>query len=310
MAAEAPTSPFRKGEGVREHRPLLGILLMLLAVLSFTALDSTAKLLVQHYPVVEVVWARYLFNLILLAAAIPRLGIGGLVRTSRPVLQVVRALLLLTATASVFTAVRFLSLADTYAISFVSPIIVAVVSAPLLGEVVDRRRWAAILCGFVGVVVVMRPGTSAFTWAALFPLSMATAYAFYQVVTRLMTSTERTVTALFYTSLVGTLLTSSVVPLVWSQPDRRAWMLMVLTGLFGLIGQGLLFLAFRFAPAATISPFVYSQIVWATAVGYVLFGNVPDAPTLVGAGIVIGSGLFLWRQHGVERHTVPRDARG
>ncbi len=276
-----------------EHNPRSGILLMLVAVVCFTALDGTAKLLVREYSIAEIVWGRYLFNLLLMAAFIPRLGIAGLVTTERPVLQIARGLLLLTSTASLFAALRFMPMADTYAITFVSPLIVAALSAPLLKERVMRSHWTAILCGFLGVIVIVRPGSGTASWAAVFALTMALSYALYQIMTRAMSVSEGTITTLFYTALVGSIAMSSVLPVVWRTPTVAAWALMAWMGLVGFIGQLLLFKALSLAPAALLSPFTYTQIVWATAIGYMLFGDVPDLATIAGSLIVIASGLYV-----------------
>jgi len=157
----------------RPSRPLLGILLMVAAGLAFTALDGSAKFLVRDHPLVEVVWARYVFSLVTVGAFLPRYGLVGLVSTGNLRLQVGRGSLLLLTTLLMFVALRFMPIADTYAISFVAPLLVAAVSVPLLGETIARGQWLAILAGFVGVLVVVRPGLGAFSWAAGLPLLMA-----------------------------------------------------------------------------------------------------------------------------------------
>ena len=275
------------------QRPRAGILLMLAAVACFTALDGAAKVLVHDYSIVEIAWGRYLFNLLLLSFFIPRLGMGGLVTTAKPVLQIVRGFLLLTSTASLFAALQFLPMADTYAITFISPIIVAALSVPLLKEQIRPSHWVAILCGFLGVIVVIRPGSGAVGSAAIFPLIMALAYATYQIVTRTMSAGESAITTVFYTALVGSASMSCALPVVWRVPTMAAWTLFFWMGLVGLIGQLLLFKAFRLAPASLLSPFAYTQILWACMIGYAVFGDVPDFWTAIGSLIIVASGLFL-----------------
>jgi drug/metabolite transporter (DMT)-like permease len=289
-------------------RPLLGIALMVAAGVSFSVLDGTAKLLVRHYPVAEVVWARYVFSLLSVAAFLPRHGPIGLIGTRRLRLQLGRAALLLAATGAMFVGLRFLPLADTYAITFVTPLIVAALAGPALGERIGRRQWLAILAGFVGVLVVIRPGLGAISWAALFPLLMATANAGYQLLTRLLSGGERTATTMFYTSLVGSLAMSAAMPLVWQPPTTGGWALMTLMGVAGFVGQLLLFLALRFAPAPVVSPFSYSSILSATALGYLVFGDVPDGGTLLGAAIIVGSGLALLWQGRLQRRRLAATA--
>ena len=279
------------------ERPLLGIGLMLLAVLSFTCLDATAKYGTGETSVPMLVWGRYAFNLLFMAAFLPWLGVRGLIRTTYPIYQAARAVLLVLATASMFTAVKLLPLAETYAISFISPLIVAALSAPLLGERVGGRRWGAIVVGFAGVLIVIRPGDAALGWVAIFPLLMATFYAIYQIMTRALSTSDGAVPTLFYTVLVGSLATSVALPAFWEPPSIKTLGLMVAMGALGLCGQLMLICALLLAPASLVSPFVYTQIVWACGVGYLVFGDIPDVTTLVGAVVVIASGVLLlsWR---------------
>lgn len=276
-------------------QPVVGIALMLVAVLSFTVLDTIAKLLVETYEVPMVVWARYAFNLLLMLAFVPRKGMG-LVRTDRLGIQVLRGLMLVGATASMFAAVRFLPLADVYAISFVSPLLVALFAVPLLRENVEPSQWAAILLGFVGVVIALKPSFSAFDWTTLLPLSMASFYALYQILTRFVGAREDPLTTLFYTALVGTVAMTAVLPLFWDRPTKGAWATMAAMGAVGLVGQLCLIRAFTFAKASLLSPLVYTQIVWAAVIGFVVFNTAPSAATLAGAAIVAGSGAILLRR--------------
>jgi drug/metabolite transporter (DMT)-like permease len=279
----------------RSSRPLLGIGLMIASGLAFVLLDSTAKYLVRSYPVVEVVWARYFFSLVTVLTLLPRYGLFGLVGTARLGLQAGRGTLILATTLLAFVALRFLPIADTYAISFVAPVMVAAASVPLLGETIGRGQWLAILGGFLGVMVVVRPGLGAFSWAAALPLLMAVGNVAVQIMTRRMSVGERAATTMFYTSLAGSIGMSILLPFVWAPPSIAAWLLMAMMGVAGFAGQLLLFLAFRAAPASLVSPFSYTQIVWAIPIGWLAFGDLPDAATLCGGAIVVFSGLALAR---------------
>ena len=188
----------------RDARPLLGAAMMLLAVLSFTVLDSTAKYLSASLPVAQLVWGRFFFTLLLTLAFLPWLGLRGLCRTQRPLQQFLRGATLLGATGSLFLAVKYLPLAETYAITFVSPFMVALAAGLLLGERVDWRLWLVTIGGFAGVLVVIRPGSGAFTWHVVFPLAMATFWAANQVITRVLGASDRPIVTLFYTALIGT----------------------------------------------------------------------------------------------------------
>jgi drug/metabolite transporter (DMT)-like permease len=281
--------------GGRSSRPLLGIALMIASGLAFVLLDSTAKHLVRSYPVIEVVWARYFFSLVTVFTLLPRYGLVGLVGTARLDLQAGRGALILVTTLLAFVALRFLPIADTYAISFVAPLMVAAASVPLLGETIGRGQWLAILGGFLGVLLVVRPGLGAFSWAAGLPLLMAVANVAVQIMTRKMSLGERAATTMFYTSLAGSVGMSVLLPFVWAPPTVAAWCLMALMGAGGFAGQLLMFLAFRAAPASLVSPFSYTQIVWAIPIGWLAFGDLPDAATLCGGAIVVLSGLALAR---------------
>jgi drug/metabolite transporter (DMT)-like permease len=291
------------------ERPLLGIGLMLLAVLSFTCLDAIAKYGARDASVAMLVWGRYAFNLLFMSAFLPWLGVGGLVRTARPIFQAVRAVMLVLATVSMFMAVKLLPLAETYAISFVSPLIVAALSAPTLGERVGGRQWVAIFAGFAGVLIVIRPGEAALGWVAVYPLLMATFYAIYQIMTRVLRTSDGPVPTLFYTVLVGSLAMSAVLPVFWETPLTETLGLMAAMGALGLCGQLMLIKALSLAPASLISPFVYTQIIWAGAIGYLVFGDVPDAATLLGALIVVASGtlLLFWRHSMRSEGSATRD---
>ncbi len=295
MTVEAPAA--------RPEHPLRAILIMVAAVLCFTVLDFMAKFLVQDYSVFQLAWGRYGFNLLFMAVFLPALGWRGLTRTSRLPVQLGRGLLLVIATSSIFAAVRFLPLADTYAISFVAPVMVVALSITLLGETVDRRRWLAIFGGFLGVLVVIRPGSGVMSWPAIFPLIMATCWALYQVLTRLLAATEQPVPTLFYTTLVGTVATSLILPAVWIPPTAAVWAVMAAMGLVGMLGHLALFHAFTLAPASLLSPFIYTQIIWAILLGYWGFGDVPDGFTLLGSAIVVVSGIFLLHSRQKKRST-------
>lgn len=278
------------------RRPWLGIFAMLAAVFSFTVLDALAKIAVQTVPMAQAVWARYIFSFVLLLALLPRMGLRPLIRTRRPVFQIVRALLLVTATATMFMAVRFLPLADVYSLSFSSPIFVALLAGPLLGERVGAARWLGIVCGFIGVVVVIRPGMGPIGAAAAFPLLMALLNAVYQIMTRRLSATDAPLPILFFTMAVGALVTSLVVPLAWISLPWSTWLILAAMGGVGLIGQVLLIKALAIAAASVVAPLTYTQVVWAILIGYFVFGDAPDAITLIGAAIVMGSGIALLRQ--------------
>lgn len=270
-----------------------GIALMCVAVFIFAVMNAIAKELGRSYSVVSIVWVRYAVPTLLIALIMgPRLRME-LLRTNRLGLQLVRALLLVAATLLTFEGLRFLPLAEWTGISFVSPLLVAALSVPLLGERVEPRCWVSIAVGFLGVMIMVRPGSSVAGWPVLLPLCWALCYASYEMLTRRISGGARSVTTLFYTMAVGTVATSPLLPLVWRTPDPLDGCLMVGLGILGGIGHFALIKAFDRSPAATLAPFDYTKLVWATVLGLFLFGDFPDSWSLVGMTIVAASGLYV-----------------
>jgi drug/metabolite transporter (DMT)-like permease len=273
---------------------LTGIALMCGAVACFALLDTTAKYLNLYMSALQVAWARYTGAFLFPFIVSNPWTRPGLTRTNRPVLQLARSVLLLGSTLCNFAALRYLQLDEAIALIFSTPFFVAALSGPMLGEWVRWRRWSAIAVGFLGVVVVARPGAASFHPAALLSLSAALCYALYSITTRILARTDSNETTLFYSNVVGALALLPVVPLVWTTPsDPLVIALMVVTGVIGSFGHYLLIAAHRLAPAAVLSPFIYSEIVLVTALGFLVFGDVPNRFTLTGAAIVVASGLYL-----------------
>lgn len=282
----------------------LGIVFMLVGVAMFGTGEAVVKTLAQRYDVIQVVWARYTFHGLLFLAIFARSGIINQIRTPRPMLQVGRSILLLTATLLFFTALRFLQLADAVAINFVAPLLVTVFSVPFLGEKVGVRRWSAIGVGFVGALIIIRPGVGTMNWAAVLPLGTALCYSLYQIMTRIASRTDDARTNLFWTSAVAILVMSGAAPFVWITPNAFDWALMVSTGLLFGLGHYLIIRGLEITPASVLSPFSYTQIVWVTIMGYLVFDHLPDQFTVAGATLVIASGLYVWwRESGRTRQT-------
>jgi drug/metabolite transporter (DMT)-like permease len=273
---------------------LTGIALMCGAVACFALLDTTAKYLNLYMSTLQVVWTRYTGAFLFPFLVSQPWTRPGLTRTKRPVLQLVRSVLLLASTLCNFAALRYLQLDEAIALIFSTPFFVAALSGPMLGEWVRWRRWSAIAVGFVGVLVVTRPGAAGFQPAALLSLFAALCYALYSITTRILARTDSNETTLFYSNIVGALALLPVVPLVWTTPgDPVVIALMVATGAIGSFGHYLLIAAHRLTPAAVLSPFIYTEIVLVTALGFLVFGDVPNRFTLTGAAIVVASGLYI-----------------
>lgn len=287
-----------------------GILLMAVAIVIFAILDGLAKYVMQTLPPPVAVFFRYFIALLLSAGIIMRVGGPSLVITRHPLLQVIRGLMLMASTILNFIAITHLQLAQTAAISFTIPLWVCALSGPLLGEQVGLRRWSAVIVGFLGVLIIMRPGTMSFHWAMILSIGATICGAVYNIATRKVGGADRAETSLFYVGLVGSLAAALPLPWHWQMPEGMQWLLLAGMGLSGGIGHYLLIQAHRLAPASMLAPFVYTQIVWMILIGFVMFADVPDMWTLTGAAIVIASGLFVFaRERTLGRETsVPAPA--
>ena len=276
-----------------------GIWLMLLTTGLFTSLDATAKYLAQDYPVPQVLWARFSFHLVFVAAFLgTRLSVT--LRSRRPGLQMTRSLLMLVTTGMFFFAVRELPLADVVAIMFVGPLFVTALSVPLLGDYVGPRRWTAVVVGFLGALVIVRPGGGIMQWVAILPVLAAFSHALYTITTRQLANHDLPMTTLFYTAALGAVVTTAIVPFHWVTPDAAGWLLMALLGFFGAAGHLTLIRALGYASPVVVAPLSYVSLVWSIGIGFALFGDLPDAWTLVGAALIAASGLYVFHRERVR----------
>ena len=283
-------------------RRLRGIVLICGAMLCFSFLDTAAKYASRHVPIFEVVWARYAFSLFFAVVLLRSWTRPADYLTKRPLMQAVRALFLLVSTGLNFMALRYLQLAEASAITFAAPLLVTALAGPILGEWPGRRRWAAVVVGFIGVLIIVRPDPGGFQPAALFSLGAALCYAGYGLTTRLLSATETPAGMLVYGSLVAVVILTPVLPVVGeAPPDWLVAVALVTTGLAGAIGHYCLILANREAPATVLAPFQYTQILWMPILGYLVFGDIPGASTVIGAPVVIASGLYILYRERVHR---------
>lgn len=279
-----------------------GIFWMLLTMFLFVSMDTTAKYLLQERHIFQVVWGRYFFHfLILLIVLAPRLR--ALLVTQNLKLQLARSLLLLTTTSCFFMGLNYVQLADASAIMLMSPIIVTALSIPILKERVGPRRWASIIVGCIGAIIIIRPGDGLLEPAALFPLTAAVLYAFYQVSTRFLSQSDTIFTTLIYSASIGALITSLVVPFYWEPLSGKEWGLMVALGILGGLGHFALIKAYTVSPVAKVAPFTYSNLIWAVGYGYLVFGNLPDQWTVIGALVIISSGLYIFHREQIRKIT-------
>ncbi len=274
-------------------RPVLGIILMLTGIAGFSVMDATIKWLTSDYPVAQIVALRSWFGLPLLCLIALRGGGLRALSTGKPMVHVSRYLLVLGLSFSFFWALSQLKLVDAIAITFAAPIFITALSVPLLKEIVGIHRWVAIGVGFCGVLIMLRPGTGVFHWASLVVIGSVLFYSLLMITTRAYKTTESTASLMLYPQLGMSLTGLILVQFFWVTPSLGDLGLFALAGMFGSIGIMCLTQAFRLGPAAVISPFEYSALIWAALIGYLVWGELPDRFTLIGAVIVVVSGLYL-----------------
>ena len=279
---------------------IAGIVLFLTAGLLFTSLDTIAKYLTREYSIFQVAWARYTFAVVAMMALVPPAYRRRPLASAWPALQLLRSTLLAGVTLMFFVAVSHLPLADVTAVSFATPLIVTALGALVLGETVGARRWTAVFIGFCGVLIIVRP-TGTVHWAVFVTLAMAAGNAVFQILTRVASRYDSPHTSASYTAIVGAIVLTATAPFVWKTPDLLGWVLHVLIGLAGGVGHYALASAYNQAPASTLAPFTYLQLVWITIAGLVVFGDFPDGWTILGAAIVVASGIYVFYREARRR---------
>lgn len=287
----------------RADRPLRGIALVCIATLFFSLIDASGKYLLSigQLPATQVVWVRFLGQLLAIVAVLGVVSVPRLLKSNRIGLQLVRSTLLLLSTAFNFLSLKYLRLDQTATIQFLAPLTVALMAGPLLGEWVGWRRMIAIAVGFGGILIAVRPGAEAFEPAFILAFLCMLSYAFFIIVTRYLSGHDSSETTLFYSLFMGTYFVApfAIVDWVWPK-DPLTLAVMFAIGIFGAIGHYLFIVAYRFAPASTLAPFVYLSLMTHAFFGYAIFGHVPDRYTLIGAAVVIASGLYILHRERVK----------
>lgn len=274
------------------HSPARGILLLIGSTIVFSFCDVVTKHLAATLPAAEIAWMRYATFSCLIVPMIVLTGRASLLRAKRPGLQVLRSLGMIGSTVFFTQGLRYLPVAESTAIYFISPILIMALSIVFLGESVGWRRWIAACVGLTGVLVVIRPGTDAFQATALLPLLGATSWAAGSVVTRKMSGSDHPLTTLAYSAVAGCVLLGLALPFNWVTPTASEIGFALLMGLFFAVGQWFVVMAYQHGNASVIAPFSYVQLIWAGALGYMVFGSVPDRWTVIGACIIAASGLY------------------
>jgi drug/metabolite transporter (DMT)-like permease len=285
----------------RADRPFRGIALILASTVFLGISDVTSKYLSATLPSIEIAWIRFLvFALIMVPAMLPGSPLFAL-RTGRPGLQVMRGVALLGSSLFFISGLRFLPIAEASATGFVSPLFVTALSIVFLSESVGVRRWLATAVGLIGVLIILRPGSSSFHPAVFFPLVSALSWACMLIMTRMMSGREAAITTMTYSSIVGVGILSALVPLVWVAPSWHDILFGILVGLASTVGQWIVVLAFRYADASVLAPFSYTQLLWVSILGFLIFGEVPDVWTVTGAVFIVASGLYTAHRERLRR---------
>ncbi|CAN5615010.1 DMT family transporter [soil metagenome] len=276
---------------IASERLLAGIGLMLIALACFATLDTSTKISVSTVPVLMGVWFRYAFQAVVTTVFLLPMHGTALLRTAHPKYHVLRGALLLLTSILAFFSLRYMPLAEFTSIVLIAPLVITLLAATVLKEYVSPRRWALVAGGFIGTLVILRPGGGSFSWAVLLPIGLVLSNAWFQVLTSKLAQTENPLAMHFYTGWVGTLIASVALPFAWQAlPSWHWWALLCLMGLLGTVGHFLLILAFQRAPASTLTPYGYVQIAFAMLCGWIVFSHVPDLTSLVGIGMIATCG--------------------
>ena len=272
------------------------IVFNLLAWVMLPVMDGFAKYLSADLPVLQITWARYFFTVVFTLPVMFFFYNKQLVWTDKPKLQFVRGIILLSANISFFYAISVISLAKALTLAFIAPLIVTAFSPIILGEKVGVRRWTAVIIGFIGSLVVIRPGFVELNLASFAALGTGVMYGFYLIITRKLSISDNPLLTLLLTGLVGLVIISSVIPFIWVKPTLNQWSMMAGIGLFACIGHLFLILSLKYADASKLAPFSYFEIITNIIIGYYFFNNFPDNWTFLGLFIIILSGIYISRR--------------
>ena len=289
-------------------RASTGIFLMFGAMAILPAMDAIGKHLGPFLPVLVIVWGRLVFaTLFTLPAVLVRHGLAGAIRPQRPLVQLTRSLLMVVSTTAFFAGLRYLPIADTLAIFFIMPLVVTALSPLVLGEHVGVRRWSAVVVGFIGTMIIIRPGFHAVNVGTLWALLAGVSMAVFFLLTRKIAGSIDALINNFQTTFIGAMVVSLALPLVWQSPGLENWGLLAVMGAVAALGHYAMVRAYDFASAPTLAPLAYTEMVSATIIGYFVFGDFPDVWTVVGVAILIGSAIYISLRE--SRLGRPRQAR-
>jgi len=272
------------------------IILNLSAWVMLPVMDGFAKYLSSTLPILQITWSRYFFTVVFVLPIMLVFFRKNLTWTEQPKLQLIRGLLLFCANILFFYSISIISLAKALTLAFIAPLIVTLLSPILLGEKVGFRRWAAVIVGFIGSLIVIRPGFVEFNLASSAALGTGVMYGFYLIVTRKLHNSDNPLLTLLLTGSVGAILGSIIMPTVWVQPTINEWYMMFAIGFFASLGHFFLILSLRYADASKLAPFGYFEIVPNIIIGYFFFNNFPNQWHFLGLFIIISSGIYIFRR--------------
>ena len=274
---------------------------MLMAMAIIPVMDAAAKYLSDDFHTIQLVWARYFFHILLFLPFVLWRYRARLFNPSRPRLQVLRGAMLMTSTGLFFAAIALMPLADALAVVFIYPFIITALSPLVLGEGVGPRRWIAVATGFLGALIVIRPGVGVLSAGVPFAVAAGTIYACYVLSTRKLAGSDPPLVTLTFTGLVGAVVTTLVLPFFWETPEAGDWILMLLMGFCAAVGHLCIIIAHEKATASQLAPLGYSEIISATLLGFLLFDDFPDQLTWLGIAVIVGSGVYISVREGRRR---------
>ena len=272
------------------------IIFSLLGWMFLPVMDGFAKYLSDDLPILQITWARYFFTVAFVFPIMLFFYKKQLVWSDKPKLQIFRGLILLSANICFFYAISIISLAKALTLAFIAPLIVTAFSPILLGEKVGYRRWTAVAVGFIGSLIVIRPGFLEFNLASMAALATGFFYGFYLIITRKLSTSDNPLLTLLITGMVGALLVSLIIPFYWVKPTLNQWSLMAGIGVFACIGHLFLILSLKYADASKLAPLGYTEIIPNVIIGYYFFNELPDNWTYLGLFIIVLSGLYISRR--------------
>ncbi|MGY8996825.1 MAG: DMT family transporter [Alphaproteobacteria bacterium] len=278
------------------------IALMVLAMCLMASMDATSKWLVEEISIPQILLVRFGIFLIVALALAGRRGFARTIRSQRPGLQIIRSIVMLAEITVFIWAFSLLPLADVHAIAAISPLMATALAVPLLREKVGWHRWSAVVIGFIGVLIIVRPGSGVIGWAALVPLLAAFLWALLQVLIRKVGLEDSVETTALYSAVIAVVVMALFAPFTWQAPTGEQWAILVLTGVLGSAGLLVLFKALQLGAASALQPFSYSMVLWAIVLGFLIWGHFPDAWTLTGVAIVVAGGLYAFsRERAADR---------